>query len=398
MGDIFTVTLPDIGEGVVEGEVIEWLKQVNDPLKQDEPVVVVMTDKATVELPAPVPGVLAKQYYTPGQVAIKGKPLYDIATDAAVQAVKKEEQAVQQVATAIPPTASYTRDAGKVLAAPPTRLMARELGIDISAVPGTGKNGIVTKEDLSRYHQGNVAAPITPPTSLPGDDITPLIGIRSLMAKRMAESKAMIPHFSYFEQADASRLVQLRQNIKAEASEEGIHVTYMPLLIRALSLTLSQYPIVNSSLEPKENSLIIHKQHNIGIAITTPLGLIVPVLKNVQDKSLQQIIKEFEELKSRATANKLLPSDMKEGTITISNFGVLGGGGLWATPVINYPEVAILAVAKIHKEPVIKNDAVVVRDVLNLSWSFDHRVIDGDQAATFSHHFSNLIANPAPLL
>lgn len=397
---IFTVTMPDIGEGVMEGEVIEWLKQPNDPLQQDEPVVVVMTDKATVELPAPHPGMLVKQYYKPGQMAIKDKPLYDIE-------LSEEEMEIVTPKTTQKPPVEPIQDTyktpkpssvEKALAAPPTRKLARDLGIDINQLQGTGKEGRVTNDDVLKYQTSASKIAPSPILRLPGDKEVPLIGIRNLMAKKMADAKRNIPHFSYFEQVDATRLVQLRHSFKEEASKQGISVTYMPFIIRALSLSLTQHPVVNSSLDQAKNAIVIHSQHNVGIAITTPNGLIVPVLKNVQNMSLQQVIIAYEELKTRALVGKLSPSDMKESTISISNFGVLGGGGLWATPIINTPEAAILAIARIHKAPLVRNGLVVVRDVLNLSWSFDHRVIDGDQAATFSHHLSTLLQNPAPLM
>ena len=416
MGEIFTVTLPDIGEGVVEGEVIEWLKKVGDTLKQDEPVVVVMTDKATVELPAPYPGKLAKQYHQPGQVAHLDKPLYDIELapgiittkpakhhEASAKEVKKIPEPAVAAAKSIPQVnhrAQQTVPAShKALAVPSVRHLASQLGIDIHHVPGTGKDGRVTAEDLKQYQSGGKLQTALPdlPTVLTGDEEVPLIGIRHLMAKKMAESKAKIPHFSYFEQTEATRLIQLRENVKTKALEEGVRVTYMPFFIRALSLCIKQFPHLNSSLDMSNHKLIIHHQHNIGIAVATHHGLIVSVLKNVQDMSIDGIIRSYEDMIQKAKEGKLSSSDMKEATITISNFGVLGAG-LWATPVINYPEVAILALSRIHKQPIVKNDAVAIRDMLNLSWSFDHRVIDGDLAAKISHHFCSLISNPAPLL
>lgn len=394
MTKILTVNLPDIGEGVVEGEVIEWLKQPGDALQQDEPVVIVMTDKATVELPAPAPGKLAKQYFSVGQVALRDKPLYDIEVTGDITPIKETPLKNEKSVSIEKPT---PRTSGKhVLATPPVRKLAQEIGIDINAVSGTGPEGHVTLEDIAKYcSQKTVSAPIS---TFPDSEEKPLLGIRNLMAKKMAEAHSSIPHFSYFEELDATRLVQLRQSFKEEAAKQGISVTYMPFIIRALSLSLKQYPIVNSFFDSKKNAVISHRHHNVGIAISTRQGLIVPVLKNVEEMTLQQIIINYDDLKGKAIQGKLQNSDMKDSTITISNFGVLGGGGIWATPIINYPEVAILGVARIHKQPVVRNDAIVVRDILNLSWSFDHRVIDGDLAATFSHHFSTLLQNPAPLL
>lgn len=390
---ILTVKMPDIGEGVVEGEVVEWLKKVGDPIKQDEPIVIVMTDKATVELPAPKPGFLAKQYYAVGQIAIRDKPLYDIETDEMEKAPQTKETPSVSKAENITPKKIPTQT-GKALAIPPIRKLAKEMGIDIQTIQGTGKEGRITIDDLKKQ-VGSLSFPVV---EREDDEIVPLVGIRHLMAKKMKESKQVIPHFSYFEQVDATRLIQLRENFKKEAEKEGIHLTYIPFIIRALSLTLKKYPTVNSSLDPSSTKLALHKHHHVGIAMSTSLGLIVPVLKEVQNLSLFDLIRAYHELKQKAMANKLSPSDMKDGTISISNFGVLGNGGLWATPIINYPEAAILALAKIKKQPLVRNNTLVVRDVLNLSWSFDHRIIDGDLAAHFSHHFTDLLQNPAALL
>lgn len=399
--NIVTVTLPDIGEGVVEGEVIQWLKQVDEIVQQDEPVVVVMTDKATVELPAPCPGKIVKHYFQVGQIALLDKPLYDI--ECVGESPKAKSTPVSKKPDELKQTESIKHKtehpSHKALAAPPTRKLAKQLSVDINAITGTGKEGHVTDADVIQHHTGQITPKAkTAPLRLQGHKEVPIIGIRNLMAKKMTESNDLVPHFSYFEQVDATRLVQLRHSFKEEAAKQNISVTFMPFLIKALSLSLLRYPEVNGSVDNVKNTLIINPQHNVGIAITSRDGLIVPVLKNVQEMSLQEIIKAYEDLKHRALSRELNSSEMKDSTITISNFGVLGGGGLWATPIINYPEVAILAVAKIHKQPLVRNDAIVIRDVLNLSWSFDHRIIDGDMAVAFSHYFSTLLQNPAPLL
>lgn len=359
MSDIYTVNLPDIGEGVVEGEVIQWLKNIGDPITQDEPVVIVMTDKATVELPAPKPGRLAKQYFSPGEKATLHKPLYDIELSAEVK---------------------------KALATPAMRRIAKEQGIDLNQVAGTGKEGRVTSQDLEKPRGAHTGSE------------EPLIGIRKLMAEKMAESKRTIPHFSYFQEVDVTRLVQMRENFKKKAASEGIQVTYIPFFIKALSLTIQKFPIMNSMVDMAAKKVLFHENHNIGIAMSTDLGLIVPVVKEAQKMSLEETIRAFEEIKAHASSNKLQPKDMKEATITISNFGAFGNGGLWATPIINFPEVAILAVNKIQKRPHVKGDQLEVCDMLNLSWTFDHRIIDGSLAAQISHHFANLIHNPAGLL
>lgn len=365
MSNKISVKLPDIGEGVVEGEVIEWLKAVGEKLGQDEPVVVVMTDKATVELPAPHPGILIKQYYQVGQLAKCGEPLYDIEIG------------------------DFT---SRALATPATRKLAKDKGIDINAVTGTGNEGRVTSNDLKNFHSK------AEKTDSLGDQECPLVGIQALMAKKMTESKRLIPHFSFHEKVEATRLIKLRENMLKEAAKENIQITYMPFFLRALSLTIDKYPIVNSSFDSSSNKLCLHKRQNIGIAISTKRGLIVPVLREIQGVSIKRIILAYEELKKKALEDGLQSHDMKDGTITISNYGVLGGEGSWATPIINYPEVAILALNRIQKQPAVKNNEVVVKDILNVSWSFDHRVIDGNLAAHISAEFSSLLKNPARLL
>ena len=413
MSEIFTVMMPDIGEGVVEGEVIEWLKKIGDSIAQDEPVVIVMTDKATVELPAPYPGILSQQYIQPGQMAIKDRPLYDlqIAQKAAQHPTPppnppsplKPLPASLSLETpsqpALPPARKPVKSSQRSPTIPPLRKMAKELGVNIDEIQGTGQMNFITVEDLKKAIRDS--GPVKTETPIPAhldDEIVPLIGIQKLMSHKMTLANAEIPHFSYFEQADAHRLVKLRQNFKAQAQKTGIHPTYMPFLIKALSLTIKQYPRMNSSVDTASDSIILHKHHHIGFAMSTRLGLIVPVLKDVESLTVIQIIEHYESLKKRALDNKLLPDELQGSTITLSNFGALGGNGLWATPIINFPETAILAVSKLHKGPLVINDEIVIRDVLNFSWSFDHRIIDGQLAAAISSYFCSLVQNPAPLL
>lgn len=399
---IYTFCLPDIGEGVVEGEVVEWLKKVGDSVKQDEPVVVVMTDKATVELPAPYPGKINKQYYQAGEISIKDKPLYDILLEdgAEVHGGEKPAQAVQKVDKPVespksaPASKSVSPKNGKVKAIPKVRHEAKEWGVELAAIAGSGPEGRVTEDDLRHAVVKKEKTYVQ--MTLDGDEEQQLLGVRGLMAKKMDETH--IPQFSYFEQADATRLIQLRQKLKEKASSEGINLSYMPLIVRALALAIKRFPQMNASIDMQAGKVHFHKQVNIGIAMATPQGLIVPVLKGVESMGLKDIIHAYEEMKVKAAEGKLGSGDMKEGTITISNFGVLGGEGLWATPMIIDPQVAILAIARIRKVPVVKDDQIVIREVLPLSWSFDHRLIDGDLAAQISHHYSTLLKDPAALL
>ena len=402
MSHIFTVTLPDIGEGVVEGEVTSWLKNVGDELKQDEPVVEVMTDKATVELPAPHPGKLAKQYFQPGEIASVGKPLYDIATEEQQnKPVKDQKNPIEKTVKQDTPTPTQTaekpqtkREGHKALATPLVRRVARELGVNLGQIIGSGKDGRITMEDL-RSTLGN-RSPAAPLSAMEGDEVKPLIGVRNLTAKRVTESKRNIPHFCFCDKADVTLLIKFREKVKEEAIEQGIKLTFVPMFVRALSLTLKQFPQVNASVDGAHNSLILHQPHNVGIAMKTQHGLIVPVMKNVQNLSFHEIVRQYVVLKDKAFHNQLKREDMIGSTITLSNFGT--EGGLWATPVINYPEAAILATAKIHPEAVVRGGQIVIRNILNCSWSFDHRIIDGDMAAAFSNHFIHLLENPVHLL
>jgi pyruvate/2-oxoglutarate dehydrogenase complex dihydrolipoamide acyltransferase (E2) component len=380
------IVLPDIGEGVREGEVIQWLKKVGDSVQKDEPVVVVMTDKATVELPSPYLGTISNHYYKEGEIAIVGKPLYSVQTEEVVEVAKQE--AIIDL-----PKIVKSRDlpqTKKVLATPATRKMAKQLGVDLSQVLPTGADGRILPSDF-------IDKP-TPITQMEGDIQVPLHGIRRQMIKKMAESKRTIPHFSYFTFADGTRLLRLREKLKEKGKEEGIKVTFMPFFIKALSKTIDAYPELNSSLDAEKNTLVLHKRHNIGIAIAKREGLIVPVLHDVQQMNVADVIRSYDRMIKEIEAGKITPERMRQGTLTISNFGTLGSGGRWATPIINPPEVAILAVAKIEKQPVVKGDSIVAQETLKLSWSFDHRVIDGDLAASISEKFVKLIQNPAQLL
>lgn len=392
MSKIHTVQLPDIGEGVVEGEVISWLKKVGTPVAKDEPVVVVMTDKATVELPAPVAGKIKQHFYEAGQVALVGKPLYSIehgegAAEQPIAEPKKAEPPKEKAKKTPSPSLPTATLEGGSLALPATRHLAHELGVDLETIHGSGKDGRIEPYDL------RVA-----PTSQEQQPRQPITGIRRLMFKKMTESKRTIPHFSYFERVDVSRLIQLRTKVGEEALKEHINLSFMPFFIRALSLTIKKYPIINASVDAEKLELLMHPHHNIGIAVSSEHGLIVPVLKNVEEMNLITLVHEYETLKQNALANASTPQEMRDGTITISNFGGLGGDGVWATPIINPPEVAILAIAKIAPMPVVVNGQTVVRNMANLSWSFDHRVIDGHLAALVSHHFAQLIYNPGLLL
>tara|TARA_Y100000589_G_scaffold42337_1_gene35519 strand:- start:5217 stop:6494 length:1278 start_codon:yes stop_codon:yes gene_type:complete len=421
MTDIFTVNLPDIGEGVVEGEVVEWLKKEGDVLAQDEPVVQVMTDKATVELPAVYPGVLSKQYISVGSIAVKDKPLYDITLDESVEAkgakpaeAKKPdeeietasaaEEAPQALKEAAQPAIS--RPTGqKALATPATRHYARSKNVDINLVPGSGKGGRVTKADIDVFLSGGSSGPVpifagpnvsTPVHNLEGDERVPLKGVRKIIAERMVESKHIVPHFAYFDEVDLTQLVKLRKKLKADAADRGTKLTYLPFFVKAISNALLSYPQANSSIDLSTQEIVYHKVHNFGIAVATENGLIVPVVRDVRSKTLMELADEINDLATRTKEGKAKPEELKGSTITISNIGAIGG--LFVTPIINYPEVAILGMTKLQERPVVRNGEIVVRSMMNLAWCFDHRVVDGAVSAEFSNEIIRYLESPGRLL
>lgn len=392
MSDSIIINMPDIGEGIAEGEIIKWLKTVHDNVVKNEPVVLVMTDKATIELSAPREGKISKLFYQEGDIAACQTPLY--ALDLLNQdAIKIEQNDPHSSSENRPPDSKQEK---QVLAAPFVRQLAQDLNIDLAQVQGTGKDGAVTEKDVKEFAAlslGSIRSSLPPSSEFIG-----LKGIQLSMAKKMKESYSQIPHFSYFERVDVSKLVIMKEGIKHELSQKELVVTYMPFFIRALSLLIQKYPFINSWFNYAENQWIIHKHQHIGIAVSTNNGLIVPVLRDVQEMDLLTIIEKYETLKQKSLKGQLAPEEMKKSTITLSNFSILGSGAQWTTPIINSPEVAILAIAKIHKQPFIENEQIVVRDALNLSWSFNHCVIDGEMAALVSYYYNKLISNPKNLL
>jgi len=412
MSNILTVNLPDIGEGVVEGEVIEWLKQVGDPLEQDEPVVQVMTDKATVELPAMQPGRLAKHHVLEGAIAIKDKPLYDIEVSGTKQEAStpppEPEPEVKPEKKASPTTspqavAPASKKSKKTLATPSVRHLARQKKLDINAMEGTGKQGRVTREDIERFEKDSGTPPIfasprvsTPVHELEGDSRVPLRGLRKIIAERMMESKIIIPHYAYFDEVELSSLVHLRKELKEEVQLRGIKLTYLPFFVKAISRALTEFPLVNSSLDLTTQEVVTHHVHHVGIAVATDHGLIVPVVRDVQNKGILDIAAEINDLSERTRSGKIKSEELKGSTITISNIGSIGG--LFATPIINYPEVCILGMTRLQERPVVRNGDIVIRHMMNLSWSFDHRVVDGAIGALFSNEVIKLLESPAQLL
>lgn len=414
-GEEIDFILPDIGEGIVECEVVDWLVAEGETIEEDQPIADVMTDKALVQIPAISAGVITKLYYAKGDIAKVHEPLfkYQVAgTAAAVAPVK----AVETPASTSAPTPVVSRQqdlpvgGGKAVASPAVRRLAREMDLDIRLVPGSGKNGRVYKDDLVKFQQAPVVAPVaaTPAvtetvpsvkqTTVAADvRVEPLKGIKAAMAKQMVASVSTIPHFTYCEEIDMTDLVALRKQLKTRYQEQGIKLTMMPFFMKAMSLAIKEYPILNSQLNDDASEIHYFNNHNIGMAVDSKIGLLVPNVKDVSSKSILDVANEVTRLTDAARAGRLAQTDLSGGTITISNIGALGG--TVATPIINKPEVAIVALGKLQTLPRFNAQGEVeARQIMQISWSGDHRVIDGGTIARFCNLWKSYLEDPSSML
>ena len=417
----FEFKLPDIGEGLVEGEIVKWLVDVGDTLVEDQAMVEVMTDKATVELPSPVAGTVTALNAAEGDVVPVGNVIIVIDDDGAAPAKpekpEKQEKAAKAAEPAAKPQAAAEPEVeapaapapdraapGKVLATPATRKYAREKGVEIGRVTGTGPRGRVTKSDVDAI----AAAPAAPADSSAaepapvaihasaGDQRVPLRGLRRLISQSMSRSKRTAAHFTLVEEARVDELVRLRTVLNADRAEGEPKLTYLPFFMKAAAVALREFPYLNASLDDAAQEIIVKGAINIGIAVDTPNGLSVPVVKSVPAKTIVELSAEVEALAGRAREGRSTKDDITGGTFTITSTGKYGG--LLATPVINHPEVAILGVHAIKAKPVVEDGAIVVGEVMNLSLSVDHRVVDGMTGARFLNLVVRLLEEPGRLL
>ncbi len=418
----FEFKLPDIGEGVHEGEVVRWLVKEGDRVEEFQPMVEVMTDKATVEIPVPKSGVILKLMAKEGEVVKVGSVLVLIGEPGEVARAagppSQTPEAKEKVATVegavrtAPPrpqpstAAVATRPSQRVLATPATRKLARELGVDLNLVPGpgSGPGGRITDQDVRAFAESLKAGAVTMPAAGPRPQISPdqreerlpLRGIRKRIAERMHQSKTTAAHFTYVDEVDMTELVKLREEAKALSERKGIKLTYLPFIIKALVNALKQYPTLNASIDDARGEIVIKHYYNIGIATATDEGLIVPVIKDADKKSILELAADIERLANKARDGKIALEELQGGTFTITSLGPLGG--LFATPIINYPESAILGVHEIKKKPVVRDDQIVIRDIMLLSLSFDHRLIDGHVGAMFAKELIKYLEDPKLLL
>lgn len=406
----FEFKLPDIGEGVVEGEIVKWLIKEGEEIAEDQPMVEVMTDKATVTIPSPRKGKVLKLHVEEGTIA---KVHHDLVTlevegEGAAPSAPAPAAAASAPAAAAQPQAAAAPapSAQKVLATPVTRRMAREHGINLAEVTGTGPSGRVLKADLEALIAGGARPevnrlreiPSAPVASFAGDQRVPLKGLRKAIAKKMVQSKFTAPHFTFVEECDATELKALRKrlNDRLAAGGDTLKLSFLPFIFKAIVAGMRKFPTVNANFDDASQELILRGSYNFGMAVATDDGLTVPVIKNVESKSLRELADEIASLAAAAREKRLRQEDLSGGSFTVTSLGQTGG--LFATPIINYPEVAILGVHRMREVPVVRDGQITVRDVMYLSLSFDHRVIDGAVGAAFTYEVIRYLENPELLM
>ncbi len=391
--------LPDIGEGVVEGEIIRWLVRQGDVVLEDQPMVEIMTDKATVEIPSPVPGKVLETRGEEGETVAVGSTLVVIEAEGSVPSATEEEPESgvrPSEPDESPRTPRHKERPADVLATPALRRAARSRGIELSEVTGTGPGGRITQEDLERYEAKGPApsAPNAGVATAVKVETMPYRGLRRRIGDRLTLSHRSAVHYTYIEEMDATQLVELRNRYLE--GDESRRLTYLPFILKAVVSGLKEFPLLNATLDEGKSEIKLFKYYNIGIATATSEGLIVPVVRNVDAKRLLPLADEIQTLTESARQGRVSLDNLKGSTFTVTSLGPLGG--IAATPVINYPEVAILGIHKISKRPVVRDGEIVIRETMNLSLSLDHRVVDGMVAARFLHHVIRLLETPALLL
>jgi pyruvate dehydrogenase E2 component (dihydrolipoyllysine-residue acetyltransferase) len=383
--------LPDIGEGLAEAEVARWLVRVGDRVSEDQPVVEMMTDKATVELPAPGAGVMAEQRAAEGEVVKTGAVLYVLEADSQIGSGSPARHG--------PELAHRAADTGPsaatgVLAPPAVRKLARELGVDLARIKGSGPGGRISAEDVQRHASSPGAAPASAPAALAGRRER-LRGVQKRMAETMAESARTISHVTGFHEVDAGDFVELVSRLRRAADEKGRRFPFDALLVRAAAIALRQHPIFNSSLDEAAGEIVFHEDVNIGVATATREGLIVPVVKKADSLDLDALAAEVDRVASAARDGKAALADLLGGTFTISNTGAWRGG--FGTSLIRPPEVALVAFGRVEEKALVRDGQIVARSLMPMSVTFDHRVIDGEQGLSFALTLRGLIEQPQRL-
>ena len=418
---IFAFKLPDIGEGVVEGEVVEWMVSVGDTVKEDDPILSVMTDKATVEIPSPTDGVVKSIVGEPGTILAVGQVCIEFETDGEGTPVEESPEPVEEVVeeakpepTPEPETAPEPAPAApapapaptpvvvaapgaRPLASPAVRQRARESGIDLTTVAGSGPAGRITHGDLDSWKEAGspVAAAGPSRSAKTGTTEVPVIGLRRKISESMTESYTTIPHFSYFEEVDITHLEELRVHLNSTRAEGQPKLTYLPFIMQALVKALGENPVCNALFDDEKGVVTRHDAVHLGIATQTDRGLYVPVVKHVEAQDIWQSASEMQRVSQAARDGTAGLGELTGSTFTITSLGRMGGLG--ATPIINKPEVGILGVHNAVDTPVVRNGQIVIRKMLRLSSSWDHRVVDGWDGAMLVQRLKTLLENPATI-
>jgi len=436
------VLLPELAESIVEGEIVKWLVEEGEPVKKDQPLVEVMTDKVTVELPSPYEGILVKKLVQegdvvpihtpialiaePGEEGVEASAAATAAASGVSETASGEEDRVLfrpeegepevknpfagsgPVEEAAPPPAGQLRAGtnkyGRVLAVPAARKLARELGIAIEEVPGSGPAGRVRVEDVRRHAESTkpqvgVPTGVRPPAGFPPpvtyktppgyearEERKPLRGLRRAIAQQMLASHLYTVRTLTVDELDATELVRLREALKPEAESAGVSLSYLPFIFKAVVQALKKYPVLNTSLDEERQEIVFKKYYHLGVAVATEAGLVVPVIKDVDQKTILELAREVRELADRARASQLAPEDVAGSTFSITNIGSIGA--LFSFPIINVPE----------DRPVVSNGEIVARKMMYLSLSFDHRLVDGAEAAMFLREVIRLLEEPGRLM
>jgi 2-oxoisovalerate dehydrogenase E2 component (dihydrolipoyl transacylase) len=407
----FVFKMPDLGEGTVDAEIVAWHTKPGDTVTEDQLIVEVMTDKAAVEVPAPVSGRVVSISGAPGDKVAVGSPLivFDVGGDTpapppkpaaaaapvAVAAVPAAVAAVPVAAATVPATAAAKQ--GRVMASPANRRRAREAGIDLSTVVGSGPGGRILRDDLASAAAtgGGAAAGATAARAAMPKETSEIkvIGLRRLIAERMSEAKRNIPHFAYVEEVDVTELETLRHHLNLSRPADAASLSYLPLVVMALIRVLDSFPQCNVLYDAARGVLVRHRAVHVGIATQTPDGLKVPVVRHAESLALWEVAAEIRRLAERARSNKATRDELVGSTITVTSLGKLGG--IASTPIINAPEVAIVGLNKAIERPVVYQGSIAVRRIMNLSSSFDHRFVDGYDAAAMIQALKELLEHPA---
>jgi pyruvate dehydrogenase E2 component (dihydrolipoamide acetyltransferase) len=416
---------PDIGEGLTEGIIIEWYVDKGNAVKVGQPLVKMETDKVVTDIPSPREGTIAARYGKVGETIHVGETLVeiDIAGEASAAASAPQVEAVEEKGAGVVGTLEVASNnaflpaseegtevrpaaaAGaprKVLATPVARAMAREMNIDINQVTGTGPAGRVMKSDIQNFHapaaavSRSAASPSAAPVTGELIEVRPMSQIRKSIARNMLRSKQSTAHMTLFEEPEVSALVEARARYREEYKKEDINLTYLPFIIKAVVAALKRHPELNSEMDFEKGNIIYKNYYNIGIAVSTEDGLVVPVIRNADRLTVKELSRAVAEIAVKARDRKLTLDDMKDGTFTITNYGALGGW--FGVPVINYPQVGILGIGHINQQPVVAGGEIKVGNVMPLSLSVDHRMVDGAEATEFLNDVAAGVADPLSLI